>query len=80
VEHSFWADGLDGERVIWENCLQTLKAIGNAQIVSYGAYETRYLKQMRERYILAPDDAEFVDHLIGLFRGSSGLRGVRVGR
>ena len=22
VEHSFWADGLDGERVIWENCLQ----------------------------------------------------------
>ena len=56
VEHSFWADGLDGERVIWENCLQTLKAIGNAQIVSYGAYETRYLKQMRERYVLAPDD------------------------
>jgi predicted RecB family nuclease len=64
VEHSFWADGLDGERVIWESCLQTLKAIGNAQIVSYGTYETRYLKQMRERYILAPGDAEFVDHLI----------------
>jgi predicted RecB family nuclease len=64
VEHSFWADGLDGERVIWENCLQTLKTIGNAQIVSYGAYETRYLRQMRERYILVPDDVEFVDHLI----------------
>ncbi len=64
VEHSFWADGLDGERVIWENCLQTLKAIGNAQIVSYGAYETQYLKQMRERYNLAPDDVEFVDRLI----------------
>jgi hypothetical protein len=64
VEHSFWADGLDGERMIWENCLQTLKAIGNAQIVSYGAYETRYLKQMRERYTLAPGDAEFVDRLI----------------
>ena len=64
MEHSFWADGLDGERVIWENCLQTLKAIGNAQIVSYGAYETRYLKQMRERYILAPDYVEFVDRLI----------------
>jgi predicted RecB family nuclease len=64
VEHSFWADGLDGERVIWENCLQTLKAIGDAQIVSYGAYETRYLKQMRERYVLAPDDVKFVDRLI----------------
>jgi predicted RecB family nuclease len=62
VEHSFWADGLDGERVIWENCLQTLKAIGNAQIVSYGAYEARYLRQMKARY--KPDDVEFVDRLI----------------
>jgi predicted RecB family nuclease len=64
VERSFWADGLDGERVIWESCLRTLKAIGNAQIVSYGAYETRYLRQMRERYTSAPDDVEFVDRLI----------------
>jgi predicted RecB family nuclease len=64
VERSFWADELGGERVIWQNCLRTLKAIGNAQIVSYGAYETRYLRQMRERYSLAPDDVEFVDRLI----------------
>ena len=64
VERSFWADGLDGERVIWENCLQTLKAIGNAQIVSYGAYETRFLRQMKARYVLVPDDVEFVDRLI----------------
>jgi predicted RecB family nuclease len=65
VERSFWADGLDGERTIWENCLRELKAIGNAQIVSYGAYETRFLRQMRARYILAHDDVEFVDRLIG---------------
>jgi predicted RecB family nuclease len=64
VSRSFWADGLDGERVIWENCLRTLKAIGNAQIVNYGAYETRFLRQMKERYILAPNDVEFVDRLI----------------
>ena len=51
VERSFWADALDGERVIWENCLQTLKTIGNPRIVSYGAYETRFLRQMRQRYI-----------------------------
>src|SRR5438552_2292111 len=56
MERSFWADGLDDERVIWENCLRELKAIGNAQIVSYGAYETRFLRQMRARYVLAPDD------------------------
>jgi predicted RecB family nuclease len=64
VERSFWADGLEGEREIWENCLRELKAIGNAQIVSYGAYETRFLKQMKARYILAPDDLEIVDRLI----------------
>jgi hypothetical protein len=64
VGHSFWAEGLDGERVIWENCLRTLKTIGNAQIVSYGAYETRFLRQMKERYISAVDDVKFVDRLI----------------
>jgi predicted RecB family nuclease len=64
VDRSFWADQLGDERVIWENFLQALKAIENAQIVSYGAYETRFLRQMKERYILAPDDAEFIDRLI----------------
>jgi predicted RecB family nuclease len=64
VERSFWADRLDGERVIWENCLRELKAIGDAQIVSYGAYEIRFLRQMKARYALAPDDVEFVDRLI----------------
>ena len=37
----------------------------NAQIVSYGAYETRFLGQMKARYTLAPDDVEFVDQPIG---------------
>jgi predicted RecB family nuclease len=65
VERSFWADGLDGERIMWEKCLRDLKAIGNAQIVSYGAYETRFLRHMKARYTLSPDDLEFVDGLIG---------------
>jgi predicted RecB family nuclease len=65
VERSFWADGLHGERAIWEVLLRELKAIGNAQIVSYGAYETRFLRQMKARYVLAPEDVEFVDRLIG---------------
>src|SRR5208337_2279286 len=63
VERSFWADRSEDERVIWEDCLHTLKAIGDAQIVSYGAYEARYLRQMKERYTLAPDEIEFVDRL-----------------
>lgn len=63
VERSFWADGLDDERQMWEDCMRELKAVGDAQIVSYGAYETRFLKQMKERYALALEDLEFVDGL-----------------
>jgi predicted RecB family nuclease len=64
VERSFWADGLDDEHQMWEDCMRELKAISNAQIVSYGAYETRFLKQMKARYALAPEDVEFIDGLI----------------
>ena len=63
-ERSFWADRLDGERGIWEDCLRTLKAIENPQIISYGAYEIRFLKQMTERYVHEPNDVIFVDRLI----------------
>jgi predicted RecB family nuclease len=64
VERSFWADGLDGERVIWESCLREFKATENAQIVSYGAYESRFLRRMKERYVSEADEMEFVDRLI----------------
>jgi predicted RecB family nuclease len=64
VGQSFWADGPEGEHEIWQNCLRALKLIGNGQIVSYGAYESRFLKQMKARYVQAPDDAEFIDRLI----------------
>ena len=64
VEHSFWADDLDDERLMWENCFETLKAIGDAQIVSYGAYEARFLRRMKERYVLSPGDLDTVDHMI----------------
>jgi predicted RecB family nuclease len=42
VERSFWADGLDDERLMWDNCFETLKAIGGVQTVSYGAYEALF--------------------------------------
>ena len=64
VERSFWADGLDDERAIWEKCLRELMAIENAQIVSYGAYESRFLRKMKDRYVLAAAEMEFIDRLI----------------
>jgi predicted RecB family nuclease len=66
IERSFWADGFNSERLIWESCLRELKAIHNAQIVCYGAYDIRFLRQMRARYVVAPDDAAFVDRLIDM--------------
>jgi predicted RecB family nuclease len=64
VERSFWADRPDDERGMWEDCLRTIKSIGDARLVHYGAYETRFLRTMKKRYVTAPDDVEFVDRLI----------------
>jgi predicted RecB family nuclease len=64
VERAFWADGPKVERGMWENCLRTLKSIENAQLVHYGANETRFLRTMKKRYVLEPEDVEFVDRLI----------------
>jgi predicted RecB family nuclease len=63
-ERTFWADTPEEERRMWEKCLQTLKSIGNAQLVHYGAHETRFLRTMKKRYALEPDDSAFMDQLI----------------
>ena len=64
AEHSFWADEAEKERDIWQECLRALKKIENPTIVHYGAYESRFLKQMRERWKPTAEDAEFVDRII----------------
>lgn len=64
VERSFWADEPDDEREMWEDCLRAIKTVGNARLVHYGAYETRFLRAMKKRYVTDPDDAEFVDRLL----------------
>jgi predicted RecB family nuclease len=65
TERAFWADGPEDERGMWVDCLRTLKSIGNTQLVHYGAYETRFLRTMKKRYVSEPDETEFVDRLIG---------------
>jgi predicted RecB family nuclease len=64
IEHSFWADGLEDERKIWEDCLRTIKSLENAQLVHYGAYETHFLRRMKTRYVSTPEDVDFIDRLI----------------
>lgn len=64
IEHSFWADGLEDERRIWEDCLRTIKSLENAQLVHYGAYEKHFLHRMKKRYVSVPEEVEFIDRLI----------------
>lgn len=64
VEHAFWADGPEDERGMWETCLRTLRSIENAQPVHYGAYETRFLRTMKKRYVSEASEPEFIDRLI----------------
>jgi predicted RecB family nuclease len=64
VEQSFWANRLEDERDMWRDCLGAIKQIDNPQIIHYGAYESRFLKCMRERYQAGAEDAGFIDRLI----------------
>src|SRR5262249_29785305 len=50
VQHSFWANNEGDEKRIWKEILALLTRIPNAHIISYGSYETAFLKRMRERY------------------------------
>lgn len=64
VEQSFWADGPEKESDIWRECVHALKEIDNPRIVHYGAYESRFLKHMREKWEPTTEDAEFVDRIV----------------
>src|SRR5262249_9008318 len=77
IEQSFWADGPGGEQDIWLKCLSALKRIEKPRIIHYGAYESRFLKHMRERWKPSPEDVEFVD---GLVDGSVNLLSRMYGR
>ena len=50
VQHSFWADNEDEEKLIWCEFLDVLSAIPDARLVHFGSYETVFLKRMRERH------------------------------
>jgi len=64
VHRSFWADRAEDEGQMWRKCLGVLRQFEDPQLFHYGAYESRFLRQMRERW--SPDDVDsaFVDRLI----------------
>ena len=77
VERSFWANGSEDEQDIWRECLRALKEIDNPRIVHYGAYESRFLKLMKERWKPIAEDTEFVDRIVN---GSINLLAVMFGK
>jgi predicted RecB family nuclease len=50
VQHSLWADSMEQERRIWSDFLTVLSGIKNPVLIHYGSYESRFLKQMSQRY------------------------------
>ena len=73
----FWADTPDNERDLWEGFLQCLSEIADPTVVHYGAYETWFLKRMRDRWGTACVDAAFLDRIVDR---SVNLLGIMYGR
>jgi Transposase IS66 family/RNase_H superfamily len=64
VQHSWWANDRSEEQQIWAAFLHTVATIDHPQLISYGSYETTFLRRMQERYGEAPAYPGFVDELM----------------
>jgi predicted RecB family nuclease len=63
LQRSFWADDPEDERMMWTECLRTLKTIDNPRLVHYGSYEITFLRQMKKRHATGEQQA-LLDQLI----------------
>ena len=63
VERSFWADEPEDELSIWHQFLRALGEIDNPRLIHYGAYESRFLKLMRERWQAADDGGALIERI-----------------
>ncbi len=53
--HSFWANSLSDERMIWNEFLAVLSAIDRPVLIHYGSFEAKFLKKMCARHGSPPD-------------------------
>ena len=63
VQHSLWADTPDDEQRIWRAFLGLLSGLARPFLVHYGSYETKFLKQMCDRYGCPPDGSPAAEAL-----------------
>jgi len=50
VQHSLWADTVEGEGEIWQEFRGILETVENPVLIHYGRFETIFLKRMSDRY------------------------------
>ena len=58
---SFWADGEDQQKAIWDACANAIKKFDNYTLYHFGSYELRFLDRMR--LLATGDEANTVDHI-----------------
>ena len=69
VQHSFWADNEDEEKLIWREFLDVLSRIPDPRLVHFGSYETFFLKRMRQRHGEPPKGStaqNAIEHAVNL--------------
>lgn len=69
IQHSLWANEIEGEQRIWSDFLGLLASVGDPVLIHYGSYETTFLTRMRLRYGIPPEHstmAEVFDRTINL--------------
>ena len=64
VQHSFWANDLAEEQVMWSTFIEAIANIDNPQLIYYGNYEKVFLQRMKQRYPKASETLSFLDRLI----------------
>ena len=57
VQHSLWADTVADEGKIWREFLALLETIEQPVLIHYGSYEKTFLKAMKERHGIPPEEA-----------------------
>ncbi len=57
VQHSFWANDIEGERTAWNDFLVVCSSVEQPVLVHYGSFETTFLRRMAERYGEPPEDS-----------------------
>lgn len=57
VQHSLWADTAADEERIWISFLDILSGIDSPVLIHFGSFETKFLKEMCDRYGGPPKDS-----------------------